>query len=130
MAAHLGTLLPGVKVDTSTEQGPGRGAFTVDGKTYEWRPGEVEHVLLARLTAGGNGRPVFLAGGQRSVSNQAAVRYLTRHHHALARKHGVEGSFCLLLKVVNSEAYGPDVVELVADITRAARTAPDEGSAD
>jgi hypothetical protein len=28
------------------------------------------------------------------------------------------------LKVVNSQAYGPDVVELVADVTRAASTAP------
>ncbi len=28
----------------------------------------------------------------------------------------------LLLKVVNSQAYGPDVVELVEDVTRAAQT--------
>ena len=32
------------------------------------------------------------------------------------------GSFVLLLKVVNSQAYGPDVVELVGDVTRAAQT--------
>jgi hypothetical protein len=37
----------------------------------------------------------------------------------------------LLLKVVNSQAYGPDVVELVADVTRAARTPlPDTASAE
>ena len=30
--------------------------------------------------------------------------------------------FCLVLKVVNSAAYGPDVTELVADVTQAART--------
>ncbi|MDP5316890.1 hypothetical protein [Streptomyces poriferorum] len=30
-------------------------------------------------------------------------------------------AFCLLLKVVNSQAYGPDVVELVGDVTRAAQ---------
>ena len=34
------------------------------------------------------------------------------------------GSFVLLLRVVNSQAYGPDVVELVADVTRAALRAP------
>lgn len=28
----------------------------------------------------------------------------------------------LLLKVVNTQAYGPDVVELVADVTRAAQS--------
>ncbi|MGC0386096.1 hypothetical protein RKD33_006313 [Streptomyces sp. SAI-129] len=35
------------------------------------------------------------------ITNQAATRYLARH-------------------LVNSQAYGPDVVELVGDVTRAA----------
>ncbi|GAA4971185.1 hypothetical protein GCM10023257_04070 [Streptomyces hyderabadensis] len=48
-----------------------------------------------------------------------ATRYLARHHEKLARKHG-NNFFVLLLKVVNSQAYGPDVVELVGDVTRAA----------
>ena len=30
----------------------------------------------------------------------------------------------MLLRVVNSQAYGANVVELVADVTRAATTAP------
>jgi hypothetical protein len=80
-------------------------------------------VLLARLTAGDrpDTRPVFLFCGQRAITNQAAARYLARHHERLARRHG-SGSFVLLLRVVNSEAYGPDVVELVADVTQDART--------
>lgn len=81
-----------------------------------------EYVLLARLTAGQASRPVFLFCGQRAITNQAASRYLARHHEKLARKHGRD-SFCLLLKVVNSQAYGPDVVELVADVTKAAQEA-------
>lgn len=62
---------------------------------------------------------MFLFSGQRAITNQAATRYLARHHTRLARKYG-NGTFVLLLKVVNSQAYGPDVVELVADVTRAA----------
>ncbi|KRV51280.1 hypothetical protein AQ490_00460 [Wenjunlia vitaminophila] len=121
-AAHISSLLPGVTVDTSPEPGPLRGAFAIGGETYAMRPGEVEYVLLARVTVGSSARPVFLASGQRAITNQAAVRYLVRHHRSLARRHGANGTFCLLLKVINSEAYGPDVVELVADVTREART--------
>ncbi len=67
----------------------------------------------------GPDRGAFLFCGQRAITNQAATRYLARHHEKLARKHG-NNSFVLLLEVVNSQAYGPDVVELVGDVTRAA----------
>ncbi|MGY1438820.1 hypothetical protein [Streptomyces reniochalinae] len=132
-AAHLETLLPGVAVNTDAEPGLGRAAFTVGGEHYRMEEGSVEYVLLARLTgasspAGPKGergdgeavRPVFLICGQRSLTNQAAARYLARHQVRLARRHGHGGDFCLLLRVVNSRAYGPDVVELVADVTREA----------
>ncbi|MFB7272557.1 hypothetical protein [Streptomyces sp. NPDC056244] len=120
MAAHLSSLLPGVKVTTDPEPKTDRGAFQIGTERYLAEPGVAEHVLLARLTAGEGARPVFLFCGQRAITNQAASRYLARHHERLARKYG-DSSFCLLLKVVNSQAYGPDVVELVADVTRAAR---------
>lgn len=122
MAAHLHSLLPGVSVNVDAEPGPDRGSFLVGSERYRLENGSVEHVLLARLTAGEEGRPVFLACGQRSITHQAAARYLAKHHTRLARKHGSGGNFCLLLKVVNSQAYGPDVVELVKDVTRAATT--------
>jgi hypothetical protein len=124
MAAHLRSMLPGIDVNPDAI-GPDRGAFTISGETYRLDKGSVEYVLLARLAADentGNSRPVFLSSGQTAITNQAAVRYLARHHSRLARKHGLDGSFCLLLKVVNSSAYGPDVVEIVADVTRAAST--------
>ncbi|MEV1010524.1 hypothetical protein [Streptomyces sp. NPDC049881] len=123
MSAHLRSLLPGVLVNTDSEPGPDRGAFTIGTERYRLENGSVEHVLLARLTAGEEGRPVFLACGQRSITGQAAMRYLARHHVRLARKHGSGGTFCLLLRVVNSQAYGPDVVEVVADVTRSATSA-------
>jgi hypothetical protein len=122
VAAHLGAMLPGVRFNPNPEPGPDRGALYVGGECYRLEPGVNEHVILARLTTGQErARPVFLFCGQRAIDNQAATRYLARHHERLHRKYGT-GSFVLLLKVVNSQAYGPDVVELVADVTRAAQT--------
>ncbi|MFF8715854.1 hypothetical protein ACF07T_31145 [Streptomyces sp. NPDC015184] len=120
MAAHLHSLLPGVKVNTSPEPGPDRGAFQIGTERYRAEKGVAEHVLLARLTVSQDARPVFLFCGQQAITNQAASRYLARNHEKLFRKYG-DNTFCLLLKVVNSQAYGPDVVELVADVTRAAQ---------
>ncbi len=125
MKAHMGAMLPGVRVHTDREPGPHRVAFEIGTEHYRMEAGLTEYVLLARLTAGqpGRSRPVFLFCGQRAITNQAATRYLARNHERLARRHG-GGTFVLLLKVVNSQAYGPDVVELVADVTRAATTPP------
>ncbi|MEU4034904.1 hypothetical protein [Streptomyces collinus] len=120
MLAHMSAMLPGVRVNVDAEPGPDRGAFRIGGELYRMDVGVTEYVLLARLTAGPPARPVFLFCGQRAITNQAATRYLARNHERLSRKHG-NGSFVLLLKVVNSQAYGPDLVELVADVTRAAQ---------
>ncbi|RII09269.1 hypothetical protein DSC45_31775 [Streptomyces sp. YIM 130001] len=122
MAAHMHSLLPGIRVNTDPEPGPDRGAFQIGSERYRMEGGSTEYSILARLTAGQGqeARPVFLFCGQRAITNQAATRYLARHHERLSRKHGAS-SFVLLLKVVNSQAYGPDVVELVADVTKAAQ---------
>ncbi|MBO3677672.1 hypothetical protein [Streptomyces sp. NEAU-YJ-81] len=122
LAAHMTNLLPGVTVHPGDDSGTDRGMFTIAGTHYRPEPGTVEYVLLARLTAGDDSRPVFLAAGQRPVTHRAAVRHLVRNRARLARKYGAQGSFCLLLKVVNSQAYGPDLVELVADVTKPATT--------
>ncbi|MBV7694103.1 hypothetical protein [Streptomyces sp. TRM70350] len=119
MLAHMSAMLPGVRVNIDPEPGPDRGAFQIGSERYRMEAGVTEYVLLARITAG-QSRPVFLFCGQRAITNQAATRYLARNHERLARKHG-NHTFVLLLKVVNSQAYGPDVVELVADVTRAAQ---------
>lgn len=122
MTAHLASLLPGVRVNVDAEPGPDRGAFQVGSERYRVEVGKEEYALLARLTVGQSQdtRPVFLFCGQTAITNQAVTRYLARNHERLSRKHG-NNSFVLLLKVVNSQAYGPDVVELVADVTRAAQ---------
>lgn len=123
MAAHMHAMLPGVRVNTDPEPGPDRLAFQIGSERYRMEKGLTEHVLLARLTAGQPGltRPVFLFCGQTAITNQAATRYLARNHERLSRKYG-NNAFVLLLKVVNSQAYGPDVAELVAEVTRAAQT--------
>ncbi|MFH8224638.1 hypothetical protein ACH4C2_36575 [Streptomyces sp. NPDC018057] len=122
MLAHMAAMLPGVRVNIDPEPGPDRGAFQIGTERYRMDPGVTEHVLLARLVPGERreARPVFLFCGQRAIDNQAATRYLARHHERLARKYGTR-PFVLLLKVVSSQSYGPDVVELVADVTRAAQ---------
>ncbi|MEU9099772.1 hypothetical protein [Streptomyces sp. NPDC048361] len=119
-AAHLTSLLPGVQVNQDTEPGPDRGSFRIGTERYRMEHGVAEYVVLARISVAQDARPVFLFCGQRAINNQAATRYLARNAGKLSRKYG-SGSFCLLLKVVNSQAYGPDVVELVADVTRAAQ---------
>ncbi|MEV8532592.1 hypothetical protein [Streptomyces sp. NPDC051211] len=120
--AHLSSMLPGVQVDVGLESGhPDRGSIRIGGERYRWEKGMAEYVLLARLTTDQGARPVFLLSGQTANSNQAAARYLAKNHQRLARKYGGE-SFCILLKVINSDAYGPDVTELVADVTGPART--------
>lgn len=123
MTAHLASLLPGVRVNVDAEPGPDRGALQIGTERHRVEQGREEYALLARLTVdqSPNARPVFLFCGQTAITNQAATRYLARNHERLARKHG-NNSFVLLLKIVNSQAYGPDVVELVADVTRTAQT--------
>ncbi|MEU6735896.1 hypothetical protein ABZ929_22355 [Streptomyces physcomitrii] len=131
MALHLRSLLPGVRVHSDPELGPRHGEFRIGGDTYPMEQGVTEYVLLARLTAGEGPeeRPAFLFCGQRAITHQAAARYLARHHQRLHRRYG-RRPFVLLLKVVNSQAYGPDVVELVADVTRKARTATAKSTKD
>ncbi|SED89375.1 MULTISPECIES: hypothetical protein [Streptomyces] len=120
-AAHMSALLPGLRITTEPEPAAERGTFHIGGEHYRRERGVAEYVLLARVTAEDQARPVFLFCGQSAITNQAATRYLARHHERLARRYG-DGTFVLLLKVLNSQAYGPDVVERVADVTRAART--------
>ena len=91
LGAHLRSMLPGVEINIDSAPGPDQGAITVGGATYRLEKGAVEYVLLARLAAAGdtgNDRPVFLSSGQRGIANQAAARYLARHHARLTRKHG------------------------------------------
>lgn len=131
-AAHLGWKLPGITFTTEPADPAATGAdkpaaaaggplIQVGGKGYRGEPGSAEYVLVAKASATDGGRPVFLFSGQTPVAHHAAVRWFADRQLRLARRYGMDGDFSLLLRVVNSTAYGPDVVELVADVTDAAR---------
>ena len=114
-AAHLRWRLPGVSATAEWEAGVNE--LIVGDRSYTREKGLVEYVLLARITGGEGERPTFLVCGQTATSNLAAVRVLSRRHRELIRAHGPRGTFALLLRVVQPGAYGPDVVEFVADVT-------------
>lgn len=129
-AAHLASWLPGVNFAIQDPDGPW-GDTTIRAGDEEFAfahpdtlPGGRAYVLLARLHSGPGSRPVFLVAGQTATSNHAAVRYLVAHHRRLARRYGPDGTFALVLRVVNPAAYGPDVVELAADVTTGATARP------
>ncbi|GAA1848247.1 hypothetical protein [Asanoa iriomotensis] len=115
--AHLRALMPGVRV-TTYEEGGERVPILVGDERYERQPHEEAHVLLARALP--TAHPVFLLIGQTALANLAAARYLAGHHRELQRQYGDSSPFCLVLKVRQPGAYGPDLVELVGDVTEAA----------
>lgn len=121
MAAHLAWGLPGVLVTSGPD--PGSNVIVVGERDYT-ADRDQAHVLLARLATPDGGRPVFLVAGQTGIANQAGVRHLVAHHRELARKYGRDGTFALVLRVVNPEAYGPDMVEVAADVTAEALRRP------
>ncbi|MFJ2866157.1 hypothetical protein [Kitasatospora sp. NPDC087314] len=121
MAAHLAWGLPGVLVTS----GPGPGSNVIVVGEHDFTADQDRaHTLLARIATPDGGRPVFLVSGQTGTANQAGVRYLVAHHRELARRYGRDGTFALVLRVVNPEAYGPDMVEVAADVTAEASQRP------
>jgi hypothetical protein len=128
MAAHLRWKLPGVSITAEWEAGVNE--LSVGDQAFTREKGRADHVLLGRMAAGEGERPTFLICGQTATSNLAAVRYLTRHHRELMRRYAPEDTFCLLLRVVQPDAYGADVIELVGDVTaQASAPRPDPAEA-
>ena len=126
--AHLRSVLPGVRIGGAEE----RMAISVGGQTYPSHTRRVEYALLAKVVRDKRDKPAFVICGQTSIANRAAARYLGAQFPRLKRAHGLRGRFCVLLRVIESESYGPSVVELVRDVTTAAftpRPAEDRGSA-
>ncbi|MFC7344020.1 hypothetical protein [Saccharopolyspora griseoalba] len=127
-AAHLRSMLPGVRVSRH-DRDPEELTIAVGEHEHPAETGRLEHVVLAKIVRRDQDRPAFLICGQSSISNRAATRYLQDHYRELARAHGLRGRFCLVLRVVESHAYGPSVVELVRDATAEAFTAPEVAGA-
>ncbi|HEY8474623.1 MAG TPA: hypothetical protein VIL37_18560 [Natronosporangium sp.] len=113
-AAHLRAFLPGVRYEADEP------TLVVDGTRYRGDPAHAEYVLLAKAPVPGTRHPVFVIAGQTARTNLAAARLLATGHRRLLRRYGVAGRFCLVLKLVEPDNYGPDFVELVADVTETA----------
>jgi hypothetical protein len=121
-ATHLSTVLPGVRPLPYPETGPEL-AFTVGSVTYRQAEGHAEYAVLARAFAPASGRPVFILAGQSAESNLAAARFLTANIGILFGTYRADRPFCLVLRLVEPESYGPDLVE-ATDVTDRAFTRP------
>jgi hypothetical protein len=115
-AAYLRSALPGIHVHRYEAGRADSMAITVAGEAYPPELGKVEYAVLAKITRDAQVRPAFVISGQTSAANRAAGRYLAFHYRELIRTHG-RGRFCILLRVLEPQAYGPTVVELVRDAT-------------
>jgi hypothetical protein len=123
-AAHLRSVLRGVHVGP---HGPDTDelSFTVGATTFRRERGKVEYVVLARFWGPAGGKPVFVLGGQTAQTNLAAARFLAAQHRQLYRRYGASKSFCIVLRILEPSVFGPDFVEIEADVTDAAFRSPD-----
>ncbi|MGW9479919.1 hypothetical protein ACWGRK_17280 [Saccharomonospora azurea] len=119
MGAHLATFVPGASMDRYEDVGD-KLTLRVGDESFPREPGESEFVLLAKVDTARPGRPMFLVCGQTAITNRAAARYLATHYRALAKRHGLDGRFCLILEVVRPDAYGHRVVRERGDYTAVA----------
>jgi hypothetical protein len=120
MVAHMAALLPGIHQDEPDPSGF-RSTYRIGDAKYAREPGRYDYAILARTFAPGQTRPIFLLPGQTAVTNLAAARYLAAEQRQLLRRYGVDEPFCLVLRVLEPNTYGADLVELVADVTAAAQ---------
>jgi hypothetical protein len=112
-AAHLRAMLPGVAMTTYRQSG-GQVAVSVGPHRFVRDPERVEFAVLARTVV--NDHMVFSVLGQTSYGNLAAVRHLAANQRPLQRRYGTV-AFCLVLRVVEPDAYGADLVEVAADVS-------------
>ncbi|MGH3680544.1 MAG: hypothetical protein ACRDT2_09885 [Natronosporangium sp.] len=122
-AAHIRSLLPGLQF-ASDEEPAADLAFTVGSTEYRRQPDQAEYAVLAKTFIPGTTHPVFVIAGQRARTNLAATRLLATRYRQLLRSYGRAGRFCLVLRVLEPDAYGPDFVEIQADASGAAFNQP------
>lgn len=89
----------------------------VGATVYPAASERAEYVALAKAYVPAMPNPVFIVAGQTARSNLAAARFLASRHRALLKSYGVTGQFCIVLKIVEPLAFGPDYVEVAGDET-------------
>ena len=128
-AAHLRAILPGVSVAPFVAQGPDLW-FSIGTAKFRREPGKTEYVVLARAWGPAGGRPVFLIGGQTAATNLAASRFLAAKYRELYRRYGTSKPFCLVLRIVEPDVYGPDFAQIAADVSEDAFKKPEDALKD
>jgi hypothetical protein len=103
-------------------------ALVVGDQRFRRDPGQREFAAVAKFTRPGAPHPVFVICGQTSVTNWAAVDFLKRNHGTLARTLASTDRFCIILRVTAPAVYGHQMVELEADVSTVAFTAPKQRS--
>jgi hypothetical protein len=114
--AHFRALLPGVRFAPFNSLNKEL-SFTVGTETFRREPDRIEYVVLGRAWAPSGSRPVFIIGGQTARTNLAAARFLAGRYRELSRRYGALTPFCVVLRIVEPAVYGPDYVEIVADVS-------------
>jgi hypothetical protein len=114
-ATHLRRFLPGVRFAEHVDAG--NRTDYVGNQRFAREPGVRDYGWLARIGGLSGGRSVILVCGQTSSMNAAMAAYLRANHRSLARRHGVTRSFCLAFSLLDPQAYGTDLIELVGDVT-------------
>lgn len=122
--AHLKRFVPGFRINTFEEDPEGLTIF-VGNEEFRRTRGQEEFVLLIRVALPGESMaPLWIICGQIAQSNYAAARYLVSHYESLMRKYGAKRSFCLAFRLLDSQAYGPNQLEAVGDLTKLAFSKP------
>jgi hypothetical protein len=133
-AAHLRAVLPGVRIESDADAG-GAPTIQVGATAYPASSELAEYAVLAKSHGPDSENPVFIVAGQTAQANLAAARLLASRYRSLFKTYRASGRFCLVLKIVEPVAFGPDFVEIVADATaeayqasprQAGRTGSDE----
>lgn len=114
--AHLRSILPGVGSEPG-EAADGMPTLRVGTTVCPAASERAEYVALAKAYVPVTPNPVFVLAGQTARSNLAAARFLASHHRRLLKSYGLKGRFCLVLKIVEPLAFGPDFVEIAGDVT-------------
>jgi hypothetical protein len=117
---HLANHLPGVTLRPFHATRRDSVAIVVGGQRFLYEHGKLEHALVAKFTPPTASRPVILICGQRALSNRAVMHFLQRNYRALTKTLASIDQFCLVVRIISSDIYGHEMVELAEDVTATA----------
>lgn len=119
-SAHLEQFVPGVTY-VPYEDDPDGLAIRIGERVFRRSKGQEEFVLLIRIILPRpQAAPLWVIYGQIAKSNQAAAQYLAHNYPSLMKTHGIDKSFCLAFRLVNSHDYDHNYLEEAGDFTNQA----------